>query len=93
MNQEEVNIHSINILLDDFIDKSKKMALKNPAVVVTLMHEYFRNMYPNDPYIEIRYSEDILTNIYLCLKNNIQILNAFNKLGSYSIDNLSLIHI
>jgi len=86
MNQEEVNIHSINILLDDFIDKSKKIAIKNPAVIVILMHEYFRNMYPNDPYIATRYSEDTLTNIYLCLKNNIQILDAFNKLGTYSVN-------
>lgn len=53
------------------------------------MREYFRNMYPNDPYIEDRYSEDPLTNIYLCLKNNIQILDSFEKLGSYGFNSIS----
>ena len=87
--KEEITIKSTNILLDNFISKSKKTALKYPAIVVILMHEYFRNMYPNDPYIEDRYSEDALTNIYLCLKNNIQILDSFEKLGSYSFNSIS----
>jgi len=83
----EISIKSTNILLDHFLSLSLNLAVKHPAIVVILMHEYFRNMYPNDPYIETRYSDDVLTNIYLCLKNNIQILDAFQKIGSYNFEN------
>jgi ubiquinone/menaquinone biosynthesis C-methylase UbiE len=87
MNSNDViSIKSTNILLDHFLSLSLKLALKHPTIVVILMHEYFRNMYPTDPYINTRYSEDILTNINLCLKNNIQILDAFEKVGSYNAE-------
>ena len=80
---KEVTIKSTYHLLDQFLNLSKSLAQKHPAIVVILMHEYFRNMYPDDPFINSRYAEDVLTNIYQCLKNNIIILEAFEKVGSY----------
>lgn len=88
----EITVDSIKNLLDQFLNLSGKLVRKHPVIVVILMHEYFRNMYPNDPYIKSRYAKDILINIYECLQNNIVILKMFEKVGSYSnsIDNLNI---
>ena len=80
---KEVTIESTYNLLDNFLNLSKSLAKKHPAIVVILMHEYFRNMYPEDPFIESRYADNELVNIYQCLKNNIIILEAFGKVGTY----------
>ncbi len=87
---KDVTINSAYHLLDKFLNLSKSLAQKHPAIVVILMHEYFRNMYPDDPFIKSRYAEDVLTNIYQCLKNNIIILEAFEKVGSYLSHNSDL---
>jgi len=70
-------------LLNHFLHLSESLAKKHPAIVVILMHEYFRNMYPEDPFIESRYADNPLENINKCLKNNIHILEAFGKVGTY----------
>ena len=46
-----------------FIKLAKLRAKKNPLIVVVLMHEYFRNIYPDDPFISRRLSSDHLENI------------------------------
>jgi ubiquinone/menaquinone biosynthesis C-methylase UbiE len=76
--------------MDKFFVLSKRLAQKHPAIVVFLMHDYFRNMYPDDPYIEERYAKDALTNILQSLENNIVILNAYAKMGSYFSNSHSL---
>ena len=88
----EVTANSVKKLLDQFLNLSSKLANTQPVIVVMLMHEYFRNMYPNDPYIKSRYAKNILMNIYECLQNNIEILKTFEKVGSYPnyIDNLNI---
>ncbi len=80
---KEATINSTYTLLDKFLLLSKSLAKKHPVIVVILMHEYFRNLYPDDPFIESRYEKDVLNNIYECLLNNICILEAFDKVGSY----------
>jgi len=53
------------------------------------MHEYFRSMYPDNPYISSKYSYDPIENIKNCLINNIKILESFELVGSYmAIDSL-----
>lgn len=70
-------------LLEKFVDISKKRATKHPYLVVILMHEYFRNIWPNDPFIKQVLSEDRLENITLCLKKCITCLEQTEFLGSY----------
>ena len=85
MNDSNSNmINQIYKLLDDFLDLSREAIPKHPAIVVILMHEYFRSLYPNDPFIEERYDDDIFLNIKKCLENNIIILKSYIKLGSYN---------
>lgn len=70
-------------LLDKFIELSKNAAIKRPYVVVFLFHEYFRNIWPNDPFIQETLSDDRLENIILCLKKSITVLEDTEFLGSY----------
>jgi ubiquinone/menaquinone biosynthesis C-methylase UbiE len=47
------------------------------------MHEYFRNIWPNDPFITEEVSNDKLESISLCLKNCMNIIERTKDLGSY----------
>ena len=73
--------------LNLFIRLSKKVSSSHPYIVIILMHEYFRTIYPYDPFIKKRYSNKNEENILLCLKNNNFILNSFSNVGSYFSSN------
>lgn len=79
----EIKMKEAYELLDQFIDLSKNAAIKRPHIVVILLHEYFRNIWPNDPFIEETLSNDRLENIILCLKKSIIVLQNTEFLGSY----------
>ena len=70
-------------LLDHFLELCDQRVSKTPYIIVILMHEYFRNIWPNDPFIKEVLSSDKLENIILCLKNCISCLEHTDFLGSY----------
>ncbi len=70
-------------LLDQFIVRAKKIAPRHPSLVVMLLHEYFRNIWANDPFIAKRYAANRLDNITRCLTHCIAALDALAPLGSY----------
>ena len=76
-------VEEIYALLDSFIENCKKISKKHPYMVVILMHEYFRNIWPNDPFITEEVSNDKLESISLCLKNCMNIIERTKDLGSY----------
>lgn len=76
-------VEEIYALLDSFIENCKKISKKHPYMVVVLMHEYFRNIWPNDPFITEEVSNDKLESISLCLKNCMNIIERTKDLGSY----------
>ena len=85
MNSEltTIKIKEAYNLLDKLIDLAKNAAIHRPYIVVIVLHEYFRNIWPNDPFIQVTLSEDRLENIILCLKKSIIILEDTEFLGSY----------
>ena len=76
-------VEEIYALLDSFIENCKKISKKHPYMVIILMHEYFRNIWPNDPFITEEVSNDKLESISLCLKNCMNIIERTKDLGSY----------
>ena len=76
--------------LNTFLDLSKPLAKSHPFIVVILMHEYFRTLYPYDPFIKARYDKVDVKNISKCLDNNIKILQLFNNTGSYFNKSLNI---
>ena len=64
---ENDNMKDVYDLLDKFTEISKKLAFKHPYLVIIAMHEYFRNIWPNDPIIEEKLADDKLESIILCL--------------------------
>lgn len=85
MNAEnfEQKITRARKLFDEFIDLSKKTAITHPYMVVILMHDYFRNMYPNDPFITKRYAAGHIDNILESLTHAINTLKLTSEMGSY----------
>lgn len=70
--------------LDKFMDTANKMAKSHPELVVISFHEYFRNLYKNDPFIKKKRSQDPSKNILIVLDDCINFLNAGKKFGFYS---------
>jgi ubiquinone/menaquinone biosynthesis C-methylase UbiE len=88
----EIKIKEAYGLLDDLIDLCKDAAVERPHIVVIVLHEYFRNIWPNDPFILNVLSDDRLENIILCLKKSITVLENTKFLGSYFSTEEDLIH-
>jgi SAM-dependent methyltransferase len=80
---------AVNLLpkVETFFQKAEYIAIAQPACVVIAMHEYFRSLYPMDPYIAKRYSEDYIENIDFCIENLIGFLDCSAELGTYLIAN------
>ena len=81
---------TINKELELFLKLSKSLAKSHPYIVVILMHEYFRIIYPDDPFIRESYDTDSSKNILKCLKNNNRILLLFKNTGSYFLNASSI---
>ena len=76
----EIEVLSI---LDKFCNLAKNSSKSHPFIVIFLMHEYFRNIWPNDPFIVKEEHEDKLESISYCLENLIEFLSSSKKMGSY----------
>ena len=74
---------------DRFIDVADKEVSSRPWLIVILMHEYFRNLYPEDPYIPLESSNGFpMLRISRILDHSIETLNSSKIIGSY-FDNIS----
>ena len=69
--------------LDLFLKLARSIAKSHPYIVIIVMHEYFRTIYPNDPFISETYDSDSAKNILKCLRNNNKIMLSFKNTGSY----------
>jgi len=66
-----------------FMDACEREAERHPSVVVVLMHELFRNLYPTDPYIESdgeRHQLDVCLDV---MERGITVLDQFKTFGAY----------
>jgi len=71
---------------DAFVADCEAVVDAHPALVVTLMHEFFRNMYPHDPHIPFAPGAHALDRCRDVLENNRAILGRFRAVGSYLHD-------
>ena len=76
-----------NIILNQAkLLKTIKLLLKNkPYIAIILLHEYFRNLYPHDPYIPFEIKDPSIR-IMKIQKALIEIGERFLKLGSYKFN-------
>lgn len=58
---------------------------RHPHLVVILMHELFRNLYPTDPYIPCSDSRHPLEICAAVLERGIAVLEQFNHIGAYPV--------
>tara|TARA_B100001063_G_C16709692_1_gene527317 strand:+ start:122 stop:1153 length:1032 start_codon:yes stop_codon:yes gene_type:complete len=84
MNQKKFIYHKKKI--DKFFLLIAKLSRVNPLITVLILHEYFRNIYPEDLYIKKRLKTDPLQNISLVIQELEKIANVFLKLGCYEQD-------
>ncbi len=70
---------------DRFMNLCDDNFAEHPYIVVILMHEYMRNLYPHDPYIIRETDKHPLGIAVEVLDRNIEILNLWSDVGSYRI--------
>lgn len=69
--------------IDNFFLKLGKISKLHPLITVLILHEYFRNIYPSDPYINKRFKKDQLKNFDFLLSELELLIKIFSKIGSY----------
>ncbi|HOW19001.1 MAG TPA: methyltransferase domain-containing protein [Phycisphaerae bacterium] len=70
---------------DRFIDLAQARVRSQPWLVVTLMHEYFRHLYPSDPYLPFPEADSASARISSVLDACIGGFEAASPLGSYFV--------
>lgn len=78
----------LKIKFDDFIVTCEKNAKKIPYIVVVLMHDLFRNLFPADPYIPLDNTMHRLDAVSILLDTYKKILLDWDKLGSYNFETI-----
>lgn len=78
--------------LEKFLALAKNEIHSKPWLVVVLMHEYYRNLYPQDPYLPFDKKISNTSRIKSVLEKNIEILKKTDYIKSYfpkitSLDN------
>ena len=73
-----------------FLILTEKNLYSKPWLVVILMHEYYRNLYPSDLYLSFDKRVSNIKRISLVLDRNIKILQDSDYLGSYFLKTTSL---
>lgn len=74
----------IKVKFDRFIEVADRHVSSHPWLVVVVMHEYFRNLYPTDPYIPLAGSnESPMDRISNVLDNCIKMLDSSSGIGTY----------
>ena len=82
-------LEEIKVKFDSFIDIADEHVGSHPWLIVILMHEYFRNLYPKDPYIPLESPNGSpMLRISRMLDNFIETLNSSEIIGSY-FDNIA----
>jgi ubiquinone/menaquinone biosynthesis C-methylase UbiE len=66
-----------------FIERAEREVLFRPWLVVILMHEYYRNLYPTDPYLPFDPRVSPFERVSSVLDCCLQSLEAASSLGSY----------
>ena len=77
----------LDTCLSNLIEALEGISEKHPLMVVMLMHEVTRNLYPNDPHIpfsEGLANEHPLTRIERVMQKAIKIASLFRQVGGYS---------
>jgi len=72
--------------VDRFIKECGRHVREYPYLIVMLMHDFSRNLYPSDPYIPFTKSVHRLDAVSELLDVYVNILKNWQALGSYSVD-------
>jgi ubiquinone/menaquinone biosynthesis C-methylase UbiE len=68
---------------DQFMDLARERAATHPWAVVICMHEYFRNLYPSDPYLPFDPSVPPIQRVRRVLDGCARLLKNAGSFGSY----------
>ena len=77
---------ALKVKLDQFLDLAQAAVEPHPWLVVIAMHEYFRTIYPADPYVGFDERQSPPDRVRCVLDSCIGLLEAGAPLGSYFAD-------
>ena len=73
--------------VDIFFSKSESLIPSHPWIIPIVMHEYFRNIYPDDPNIPYPKEKSHSERIFDVLENLIKLLESVQmNIGSYKVN-------
>ena len=70
--------------LSNLVTCLENIADKHPYIVIMLMHEVERNLYPSDPFIESKDHRHTMDRVGDVIENVINIAQSYATFGSYS---------
>lgn len=73
---------------DKFFNYCDDLVAQRPWAVCLAMHEYFRKLYPNDPYIPFDNNQDHTERVYKSAHELIEFLKTSNSVKGYNFDNM-----
>ena len=76
-------LDAVRSKFDRFLELAQEHAQSRPWLVVILMHEYFRHLYPADPHIPFNHRESPPARITRVLDTCIALLQGAASIGSY----------
>lgn len=79
------NLKQLKSVSDIFFQRCDELAEDKPWAVCLAMHEYSRNLYPDDPYITFDKDLCPTERLYNVAVNTTKFLDQADKLGHYSI--------
>ena len=71
---------------DEFFKSCHNGVKRHPWAIVIAMHEYFRNLFPADPYICFEENTCPTERVYKKTNELIEFLNSVNRIGAYEMN-------
>jgi len=79
-------LKELQVISDRFFVSCLLLTKSYPWAIIIVMHEYYRNLYPVDPYIPFNNIGDNTERIYKKIQELIIFLFNINQIGSYNFD-------
>jgi ubiquinone/menaquinone biosynthesis C-methylase UbiE len=80
------NLDELKVIVDRFFNKCRDSIKESPWAVVIAMHEFYRNLYPNDPFIPLGDEACPTERIEVVVGKMIKFLDSSSLVGSYGIE-------
>jgi ubiquinone/menaquinone biosynthesis C-methylase UbiE len=84
-----ITVENLKTKFDQFANLAESHILSKPWMIIILMHEFYRNLYPTDPFLPFKENESPSQRIYSVLNKSITLIKDSSFIDSYFTHNSS----